>query len=206
MSSERSGGASKPEVLRLHGIEPLRAWFEGAAGHVRVLGVVSATCPMCVRGRRDGLEALLSEPTDFRMAWVFIDMMTTDTRATAMDAVAGVRDARLTAFHDPTRLVGQSVAGCLGWTRHVAWDTYLIYGPGTPWTGQHVPSPTFWYHQLKDREAWGQTAAAEAGSTDWTLCLADKSEADPAHFATGDMLRTRIAQAVASAWSVVDLR
>lgn len=185
-----------------HGLEPLRTWFEREADHVRVLAIVSSTCPMCVRGRREGLEPLLADRTDFRMACAFIDMMKTDTLATATEAAAHVSDARLTAFHDPTRRLGHAMARCLGWKHHVAWDTYFIYRAGTRWTDQNVPTPGFWYHQLKDREAWVQTAEAEVGSIDWTQCLADKSEADPAHFATGDALRTAIAEAVAAAAGV----
>lgn len=181
------------------GLAPLRAWFEEAAGHVRVVGIMSSTCPMCIRGRREGLEPLLAQPSDFRMAWVFIDMMDTDTLGTAMAAATGLRDARLTAFHDPARHLGRAMAHCLGWTQHVAWDTYFIYEPHASWLGDVMPAPAFWYHQLKDREVWGQTAHAEVGSTEWTRCLADKSEADPAHFATGDELRRLMAQAVADA-------
>jgi hypothetical protein len=67
--------------------------------------------------------------------------------------------------------------------------------------GQEMPVPELWHHQLKDREVWERMAAAEFGSTEWTQALAKKSEADPAHFATGDALRIALAEGVALASS-----
>lgn len=135
------------------------------------------------------------------MAWTFIDMMKTDTLATATEAADRVSDPRLTAFHDPLHQLGRAMARRLGWQQHVAWDSYFIYRAGARWTGQEMPVPDFWYHQLQDREVWERTAEAELGSTEWTQALAEKSEADPAHFATGDALRIALADAVAAAGS-----
>lgn len=183
------------------GLQAMRDWFAREAGHVRVIGIMSSTCPMCVRGRRDGLEPLLAEPGDLRMAWVFIDMMDTDSRASAQHVSAGATDTRLSAFHDPAQLLGHAMARCLGWTGHVAWDTYFVYAPDAQWLDDELPVPRFWYHQLKDRAEWIQSAEAEVGSAGWTTCLADRSEADPTHFATGDALRLALAGAVTAARS-----
>jgi hypothetical protein len=136
------------------------------------------------------------------MAWVFIDMMKTDTAAAAADAAARIRDPRLAAFHDAGHRLGRAMARRLGWQYHVAWDTYFIYRPGACWTGDDMPLPDYWYHQLKDREVWEQTAEAEVGSSDWTHALPTKSEADPAHFATGPQLRAALAGAVAASASL----
>jgi hypothetical protein len=116
-------------------------------------------------------------------------MMNTDTYASASEAAARVVDPRLTAFHDPGRLLGRAMAARLGWRYHVAWDTYFIYRPGIRWTEDLLPAPDAWYHQLKDREAWDAIAREEVGSSEWTQALAEKSEADPARFATGTALR-----------------
>lgn len=162
---------------------------------MRVLGIMSSTCPLCVRGRRDGLEPLLAQPTDFRMAWAFIDMLPADTLASATDVAQSHQNARLRAFHDPLRHLGTAMARCLGWTRHVAWDVYFIYEPGVRWTADDLPLPTFWFHQLKDRETWKQTATTEVGSAESTECLSDRSEANLGNFATGEALRVAIARA-----------
>lgn len=133
------------------------------------------------------------------MAWIFIDMMPADGLDSAAASAGRTKDARLTVFHDPQHLAGRTMARCLGWKGHVAWDTYFIYHPGSLWTGTEMPYPDAWFHQLKDREIWEQTAEAELGSADWTHALAEKSEADPAHFRTGDDLRVALAEALKEA-------
>jgi hypothetical protein len=119
-------------------------------------------------------------------------MMDSDSASSAAASAARVSDSRLTAFHDCRHLLGRAMARTLGWKRHVAWDTYFIYRPGTLWTGADMPVPDAWFHQLKDREVWEQTAEAEVGNREWTRALAHTSEADPAQFRTGDDLRTAI--------------
>ena len=133
---------------------------------------------------------------DFRFAWAFIDMMSSDDLAAARAAGERVQDARLSVFHDPEHRLGRTIARCLGWKHHVAWDTYLLYAPGRTWPGEELPVPDEWFHQLKDREMWEETADADLGSKTWTEHLPEKSEADPARFRTGDDLRTAMEEAV----------
>jgi hypothetical protein len=133
------------------------------------------------------------------MAWAFIDMMETDDLKSAAEAAARVSDPRLEAFHDPKHALGRGMARCLAWKGHVAWDTYFVYRPGTLWTGAEMPRPDDWFHQLKDREMWEQTAEAEVGTAQWTHALAEKSEADPARFRTGDDLRVALEDALRKA-------
>ena len=152
-----------------------------------------------MRGAREALEPLFAQTADFRMAWVFIDMMKSDTPRAAEDSAVRITDSRLTVFRDPHHYLGRAMARRLGWKNHVAWDTYFIYRAGAQWTALDMPVPDFWRHQLQDREVWEQTAGAEVGSTDWTQALPEKSEADPAHFATGSALRVALAEGIAAA-------
>jgi hypothetical protein len=133
------------------------------------------------------------------MAWVFIDMMATDDLVSAVESAARVDDPRLAAFHDPGHVLGRAMARSLGWKRHVAWDTYFVYRPGTLWTSAEMPLPDSWFHQLKDREMWEQTAEADVGTAEWTHALADKSEADAGQFRTGDDLRVALQNALRDA-------
>lgn len=126
-------------------------------------------------------------------------MMKTDTLESATTAASAVTDPRLTAFHDPSHLMGRAMAQRLGWRHHVAWDTYFIYRPGVRWTQDQMPSPDDWYHQLKDREMWDKDAVATVGTNDWTHALAEKSEADPARFALGPDLRVALERALQEA-------
>jgi hypothetical protein len=126
-------------------------------------------------------------------------MVPADRRTTAEESAAGVDDFRLAAFHDPNHLLGRAMARRLGWKAHVAWDTYFIYRPGTLWTDTEMPAPDEWFHQLKDREVWEQTAEAELGTADWTRALAEKSEADPNRFRTGADLLNALTNALKDA-------
>jgi hypothetical protein len=130
------------------------------------------------------------------MAWVFINMMSSDNHSSAIESASRVRDPRLASFHDPTHVLGRTMARTLHWKSHVAWDTYFIYRPGTLWTGTEMPTPDAWFHQLKDREVWEQSAEADVGTAQWTHALAEKSEADPARFRTGDELRVALENAL----------
>src|SRR5690349_11736160 len=100
-------------------------------------------------------------------------MMPTDVLNSATGAATRVADPRLAAFHDPAHIMGRAMARRLGWKNHVAWDTYFIYGPGTLWKSAEMPAPDAWFHQLKDREMWEQTAEADLGTSDWTHALAE---------------------------------
>jgi hypothetical protein len=131
------------------------------------------------------------------MAWVFIDMMKTDTPAAASEAAARAASPGLTAFHDPHHVLGRAMARRLGWQYHVAWDTYFVYRPGVRWTDRELPMPDVWAHQLQDREVWERTAESEFGTSEWTEALPGVSEADPAHFATGGNLLVVLTSAIA---------
>jgi hypothetical protein len=152
---------------------------------------------LCVQGARGALEPLFHvSGLDFRMAWAFIDMMGTDNLDRAAAAAARIVDSRLTAFHDADRSLGRAMARRLGWTSHIAWDTYFVYRPGTLWKGSEMPAPDDWFHQLKDREVWERTAEADVGTADWTYALTEKAEADPTRFRTGTHLRVALETAL----------
>lgn len=126
-------------------------------------------------------------------------MMKTDDAASAAAVASGSRDPRLTAFHDPSHVLGRAMARRLGWRHHVAWDTYFVYPRATEWLDEAPPLPETWFHQLRDREVWDQVAEAEVGTADWTHALAERSEADPARFRTGLALRDALLQALTAA-------
>ncbi|HJM89092.1 MAG TPA: hypothetical protein QF624_05625 [Dehalococcoidia bacterium] len=120
---------------------------------------------------------------EFRVAIVWIDIMDSDTPATALSASVELGDGRASYFHDPTHHAGRALARSLDWQRHVPWDAYLFYAPGQRWDGEAPPPPSEWFHALQDREVWEETLAAEgAEGTGWTEHLAEESEADPERF------------------------
>lgn len=133
------------------------------------------------------------------MARVLIDMLPGDDLDATRGEAARVGDTRMTAFHDAGQRLGRTVARTLGWQHHVAWDIYLVYRPAASWGAGELPAPDTWFHQLNDREAWEEAAGEEFESSEWTGALAERSEADPALFRTGDDLRMALIEAIRGA-------
>jgi hypothetical protein len=57
------------------------------------------------------------------------------------------RDKRVSYFLDPTSETGKQWEHVLKTERVIAWDVYLLYGPGADWQDEPSP-PDFWMHQL----------------------------------------------------------
>ena len=153
-----------------------------------------------MRGAREALEPLFDEPgLDFRMARVFIDMLPADDLEAARDEAARVADSRMTAFHDPERRLGRAMARRLGWEQQTAWDIFLVYGSAESWTATALPAPHTWFHQLNDGETRDQPAEDERETSESTEAPAERSEADPALFRTGEDLRTSLIEAIRAA-------
>ncbi|MGD2252926.1 MAG: hypothetical protein PVF70_08440 [Anaerolineales bacterium] len=59
-----------------------------------------------------------------------------------------IKDARVSQFYDPERLVGREVATRFGANPgEVAWDVYLFFDPHSAWN-ELLPLPEDWAHQL----------------------------------------------------------
>ena len=150
-----------------------------------------------MRGAREALEPLFGTPTDFRFAWAFIDMMKTDNAESAAAAAGRVADARLSAFHDAGRCLGRAMARRLGCSITSRGTRYFIYRPGRRWVESRC-RPDFWCTPASGPRGLGSGLPRRRSvPQNWTYALAEKSEADPAHFATGAALRTAIADAIA---------
>ncbi len=106
---------------------------------------------------------------------VWLPMLTGDDKAAAHRVIATCPDPRAIHFYDPDRLAGRALAAALGGEGKVAWDVYLIYGPGTRWE-ERPPIPADWAHQL--------------GGSRW---------ADPVRYRTGDDLVLTLRAAVDAA-------
>mgnify|MGYP006278235745 CR=1 FL=1 len=139
-----------------------------------------------MEGARAARRALLDAfpSADFAAAFVFIDMLEADDRRTAASASRRIAGRRVSAFHDPYRRAGHSMARTIGWHFHVAWDCYLFYPPGVRWDGPHMPPAAEWLHQLRDREVW-EAERPDATNTRWTSQVPERTEAPRRRFRTG---------------------
>lgn len=126
----------------------------------------------------------MSPHTGFAAAFVFIDVLTEDSRHAAEASARRVCDPRVRVFHDPKKRAGRSMARTLGWRHHIAWDCYLYYPAGVRWDGPHMPPAPRWIHQLRDREVWEAERPGET-NTEWTSQIQERTEALSYRFRTG---------------------
>ncbi len=151
-------------------------------------------------GAREALEPLFDEPgLDFRMARVFIDMLPDDNLEVARAEAARVSDDRMTAFHDPDKRLGRAMARRLGWQRHVAWDIFVVYRAAESWTATQLPATESWFHQLNDGEPREQTGGGEIATAEEPEAPAERHDADPSRFRTGEDLRDALVEALRAA-------
>lgn len=126
-----------------------------------------------MQGARAVQESVLSDfpQADVRVAFVWIDMVAGDSRATADKMAASIRDPRAEHLHDVNKAAGRVIAESLGSAGKVAWDIYLLYPPASRWSDQ-LPQAIDWAHQLDETEFAGPSryrsgAALSAKLHEW---------------------------------------
>ena len=78
-------------------------------------------------------------------------------------AIAAFPDPQASHFYDAGRLSGRGVAAALGGhSGSIAWDAYLVYGPGVRWE-ESPPVPHDWVHQLQGSR-WADPARYRTGA------------------------------------------
>lgn len=127
----------------------LKAAFNDAGGDVRVVTIVSPTCPECIQGYRVVDDLFSHFETDRLKGFiVWIPMLDADTPDVASRQAATLEDPRILLHGwDAHRYIGTLFEATLDLTR-TAWDAYLLYAPPIVWSGELPPPPTSWMHQL----------------------------------------------------------
>ena len=159
-----AGPTSQGSVRPLDSRE-LRDWFNASSGSVRVISLLSPTCPYCQAGH--GVLKTVFDKTassDLKAFLVWLPMLVGDDPEAAVRQAATFTDPRLTEGWDGGRAIGDLFAQRLA-LRGTAWDVYLLYDRGVRWEGTDPPAPSFWMHQLR-----------ESVGADQKLCL------DPSRF------------------------
>ncbi len=82
---------------------------------------------------------------------VWIPMLPADHLQAALAQEEQWQEERVSQYWDAKRILGRAVAKGLALKNRVAWDVYLLYAPGAAWTGEGMPRPDFWMHQLDER-------------------------------------------------------
>lgn len=127
----------------------LRREFNAASDKVRIVALLSRTCPHCRSGHRIVGNVLKNLPSSSLQAmFVWEPMRYRDSPLAAARQALTVQDARISQGWNANKDVGKLFAETLK-LHDIAWDVYLAYELGIKWKGQGPPSPTFWLHQLE---------------------------------------------------------
>lgn len=133
------------------GGDELSRLFNEHADKVRLVLMVSPTCPFCMMNARMIQRYIMDETDDdLRVFVVWGPMQENEKRADAVAATAHLVDDRVTHFWTPVHTLAEAYMRPLGLENDVepAWDTYMVYAPGTRWS-DGPPAPTFFMYVEK---------------------------------------------------------
>lgn len=134
--------------LSLVRTEDLRRQFNASSKKVRIVALLSPTCPECQSGHAIVGGILRKFPSSRLQALlVWEPMRDGDSPAAAAEQAETVRDERIAQGWDSSGDVSKLFGATLD-LHETARDVYLIYKPGIMWEGQRPPQPTYWMHQL----------------------------------------------------------
>ena len=129
----------------------LRQDFNQWSDAVRVISVVSPTCPNCL----EGYELVSRTPAGPTSLVLWTAMLDGDSTRFAFERIGS--DRRSTHYWEgegwpvSTRL--RPVLGLGTYNPEMsAWDVYLLFPPGVVWTDEDPPLPLDWTHNLRENE------------------------------------------------------
>ena len=128
--------------------DAVRDEFNESSGKVRIVALLSPSCPGCQSGHAVLGRVLkkFSSP-ELQAMLIWEPMRSDDSPAAATQQAEKVRDTRIWQGWNGNKNVGDLFGKTLD-LHATAWDVYLLYKPGIKWEGQDPPRPTFWMHQL----------------------------------------------------------
>lgn len=139
--------SDKAELVELDTIEKLANDFTRAEGKVRLVSLLSPTCPYCVAGfRAVGNILERNDDPDLQVYIVWEPMLHSDNRKEAEKIATQLSDDRVIQYWDKGKLTGKAWQEALG-IGGPAWDVYMLYNPGAEWKIK-PGNPDYWMHQL----------------------------------------------------------
>ncbi|MER3427241.1 MAG: hypothetical protein C4334_03935 [Pyrinomonas sp.] len=131
-------------------LDNLRAQFNRDRGRVRLITLLSPTCPGCaekgVSELRDKLLAKINSD-DLRLYVVWVPALPTDDEGKVPAAAMRLTDGRVRHYwdaHGEMRTIYQRLMNM----REPAWDVYYVYDRSAEW-GAEPPKPNYYTHQLR---------------------------------------------------------
>ncbi len=121
-----------------------RKTFNASSQKVRVVALLSPTCPDCRSGHGVVGRVLTKFPSPkLKAILVWEPMRDGDDATSATQQAETVQDIRISQGWDGDQNLGKVFGQTLD-LHQIAWDVYLVYKPGIKWEGPQPPRPTFW--------------------------------------------------------------
>lgn len=145
----RANSASTQFATLTAADQPFRDAFNQHRDDVRIVELVSPTCPACLEGVSKVEHSLFSvEPSRRLVGFTIWVPMLGGKASNVPDAMTLAPDPRVSHYWDESNDLGVTYERVLPVSTGPAWDVYMIYAPGIVWTSALPPKPSFWMHQL----------------------------------------------------------
>jgi hypothetical protein len=148
-------------LIEKYELQSLISKFNEYEDSIRIVVIVSPTCPDCVRGFEVIKNLFLRfDSKKLRGFVTWVSMLSEDDEEAARKRSDSFSDQRVTQYWDYDRSLARLFAKALHFQRGVAWDVYLLYSPRIIWgEGSELepPEPAFWMHQLDSEPAANQS-------------------------------------------------
>jgi len=131
-------------------IKELHDKFNKDKGNVRLLLLLSPTCPECLRGASEIQSKVLEKikDSDMRVYVIYLPILKMDREESVPSAMKQLQDKRVSFFWDRNGELAHSYSRVLQLpARQPAWDVYLLFNRDDAWKAD-VPAPDYWMAQL----------------------------------------------------------
>jgi len=128
-------------------LDQLREQFNHDQGALRLIVLVSPTCPACTGGAQWIEDEILKHYPDLnlRVYAVWYEMYPGDSPKAFPAAKKIMPDARVAHYWDKKKVTGRWFQSNVlsRYKKPIMWDAYYLYGPGVQWSGT-LPPPIVW--------------------------------------------------------------
>lgn len=146
-TAHRQDRPSVASVGKLEDLAPTGAnlidRFNQDRGKVRLVAILSPTCPMCKNGSRILERYVLEHIADpnLRVYVVWEKIRVDDSRQHALKSAAFAGDPRVTNFWSEKRVIGEIFRETAGFKTSPAWDVFMVFPPEAVWEKGAAPAP-----------------------------------------------------------------
>lgn len=152
-----SGGTAR--FVQIDNVEGFSGFFNIARGTVRIVALLSPTCPECVASYGEIVKIMQSTPNRrLRSYVVFMPVRPSDTRAIALSVLAQYQDRRVSYFWDPNFAVGEMLKPVVGSDTRVE-DGCFVFDTSASIRAS-ADEPSLWMRQHAHGDAPAFDAAA----------------------------------------------